>query len=148
VAEAIPTRKISPAKMITGAILILLFSGLVLLLNKQRQGIPTIDDQRGEQRLQTLASLEADNQKILNHYHWVDKDKKIVGVPIERAMELVVRDLQANHPHAAGPINPTAGPPSPGAPSPGASASPGASKNSHAPQVNVQAAPSPSTKPR
>lgn len=133
--------------IITGAVLVLLFSALVLLLNTQRQGISTIDDKRAENRLKTLVSLETDNQKILNHYHWVDKDKNVVGVPIERAMDLVLRDLQANHPHPAGPINPTAAPPSAGA-SPSQSASPGASPVSPAAQGNVQTAPSLSTKPK
>ena len=87
-----------------GLIIVLLFAVLVALLVWQRQGIPTVEDVRKEERLKILADLNAENQKILTQYRWIDKSKGIVGIPIDRAMNLVLADLNANKPHAAGPI--------------------------------------------
>jgi flagellar biosynthesis/type III secretory pathway M-ring protein FliF/YscJ len=87
-----------------GLIIVLLFAVLVALLVWQRQSIPTVEDVRKEERLKILADLNAENQKILTQYRWIDKSKGIVGIPIDRAMNLVLADLKANKPHAAGPI--------------------------------------------
>jgi arsenite oxidase large subunit len=70
-----------------------------------------------EQRLKILADLNAENQKTLTHYHWVDKDKGIVGIPIDLAIRLTLLDLQAKKPHAAGPVvmpSPASSTPAPG----------------------------------
>jgi hypothetical protein len=40
-------------------------------------------------------SLMAEQEVKLTRYGWVDRDKKQVAIPIERAMELVVRELSA-----------------------------------------------------
>jgi hypothetical protein len=88
----------------TGLIIVLLFAVLVALLVWQRQGIPTVEDVRKQERLKILADLNAENQKILTQYRWIDKSKGIVGIPIDRAMDLVLADLKANKPHAAGPV--------------------------------------------
>ena len=89
---------------VTGLIIVLLFTVLVALLVWQRQGIPTVEDVRKQERLKILADLNTENQKILTQYRWIDKSKGIVGIPIDRAMDLVLADLKANKPHAAGPI--------------------------------------------
>jgi hypothetical protein len=116
--------------VITGVVMILLFVGLVALLVIQRGQVQTYDEARKEQRLKNLAELNAENEKILTQYHWIDKAKGVVGIPIDRAMNLVLTDLQSIRPHAAGPIT-APGPaasPSPGAsPPPAASPSPAAS---------------------
>jgi hypothetical protein len=88
----------------TALIIVLLFAVLVVLLVWQRQGIPTVEDVRKQERLKILADLNAENQKILTQYRWIDKSKGIIGIPIDRAMDLVLADLKANKPHAAGPI--------------------------------------------
>ena len=93
------------SRVFVALVLVLLIGGLIALLVRQRQGILTYDEQRRELRLKNLAELNAENQKILTQYHWVDKNKGIVGLPIERAMQLVLSDLQASRPHPAGPIN-------------------------------------------
>jgi hypothetical protein len=87
-----------------GLIIVLLFAVLVVLLVWQRQGIPTVEDVKKQERLKILADLNAENEKILTQYRWVDKSKGIVGIPIDRAMDLVLADLKTNKPHAAGPI--------------------------------------------
>jgi hypothetical protein len=106
-----------------GLIIVLLFAVLVALLAWQRQGIPTVEDVRKQERLKILADLNAENQKILTQYRWIDKAKGVVGIPIDRAMDLVLADLKANKPHAAGPIATPApaATPAPNAPQPAAS---------------------------
>jgi cytochrome c len=110
-ADEIPKSNGSPSMIFTGLVMILLFFGLLaILLAKQRQTIPTADDQRRELRLKNLADLNAENEKTLRQYRWIDKNKGIVGIPIDRAMNLVLIELQANKPHPAGSIIPAATP--------------------------------------
>jgi hypothetical protein len=103
--------RISVAMIVTGLVIILLFAGLAGFLVSQRANIPTVDEETAQVRLKNLANLNAENQKALMQYHWVDKSKGVVGIPINRAMDLVLAELQANKPHAAGPVNPPAAPP-------------------------------------
>ncbi|MBV8352305.1 MAG: hypothetical protein JOZ21_08550 [Verrucomicrobia bacterium] len=103
--------------IVTGLVMTLLFVGLAGFLVLQRASIPTVDEQTAQVRLKNLADLNAENQRILTQYHWVDKTKGVVGIPINRAMDLVLAELQANKPHAAGPVNPPAAPP-PATPAP------------------------------
>src|SRR5215471_1019176 len=115
--------RISTSMIITGVVMILLFLGLVWLLVMQREHVQTYDEVRKEQRLKNLAELNAENDRILTQYHWVDKAKGVVGIPIDRAISLVLTELQSVQPHAAGPISN----PSPvGGPSPEAGVTPGA----------------------
>ena len=110
--------------VISGLVIVLLFLGLAWLIAWQRQGIPTYDEERRQLRLKNLADLSAENDKILNQYHWVDRQKGIVGIPIERAKQLIVAELEANKPHPAGPINPpVAAPNANGSPAPAANPS-------------------------
>ena len=121
-AENTQKHRVSLSVIITSLVMMLLFVGLAAFLVSQRGNIPTVDEQTAEVRLKNLAELNAENQRILTQYHWVDKNKGVVGIPINRAMDLVVAQLQANKPHGAGPINPPAAAspaPSPTAQTPG-----------------------------
>jgi cytochrome c len=110
-ADETPNNNGHLSAIFTGSVVILLSFGLfAILLAKQRQSISTADDQRREIRLKNLADLNAENQKILTQYRWIDKNKGIVGIPIDQAMNLVLVELQANKPHPAGPILPPATP--------------------------------------
>jgi hypothetical protein len=110
--------------IITALVMILLFLGLVGLLVMQREHVQTYDDIRKEHRLKNLAELNGENERILTQYHWVDKAKGVVGIPIDRAMSLVLTELQSVRPQAAGPItNPSPA----GTPASGAGGAPGAS---------------------
>jgi len=115
-AENTQKNRVSISVIITGLVMILLFVGLASFLVSQRKNIPTVDEQTAEVRLKNLANLNAENQRTLTQYRWIDKNKGVVGIPINRAMDLVMAQLQANKPHAVGPINPPAAAP---APSPG-----------------------------
>ena len=158
--EAIESPKVSTLTVLTILVMLLVFVGLVWIAFLQKEAIPTSTEQTRAERLKNLAQLNADNQKTLTTYHWVDKSKGIVGIPINRAMELVLKDLAANHPHAAGPVNPPAASPTPAAspapatanqqatPAPSASATPApspASSPSSSPEPT--ASPNPSTSP-
>jgi hypothetical protein len=110
--------RVSLSVIITSLVMMLLFVGLAAFLVSQRDNIPTVDEQTAEVRLKNLAELNAENQKILTRYHWLDKNKGVVGIPIDRAMDLVLAQLQANKPHAAGPVNPPAAAPATASPAP------------------------------
>ena len=110
--------RVSLLVIITGLVMVLLFAGLAIFPILQRENIPTVDEQTAQVRLKNLADLNAENQKILTEYHWVDKNKGVVGIPIDRAMDLVMAQLQSNKPHAAGPINPPAAAPAAASPTP------------------------------
>ena len=121
-AENTQKNRISFSVIIAGLVMILLFVGLAIFLVGQRGNIPTVDERSAEVRLKNLADLDAANQKILAQYRWVDKNKGVVGIPINRAMDLIVAQLQTIKPHAAGPISlPAAAPAASPAPSPAAS---------------------------
>ena len=49
-----------------------------------------------------FANLTADQQAKLAKYQWIDEKKKIVAIPIKRAMELVVDELSHNPPVTLG----------------------------------------------
>ncbi len=54
-----------------------------------------------EEKLKTLRQADA---KELTTYGWIDKNKGVVRLPIERAMELTVAELSSKHPIPAYPI--------------------------------------------
>jgi hypothetical protein len=117
-AENTKKNRVSLSVIVVGLVMVLLFVGRASFLVSQRENIPTVDEQTAQVRLKNLADLNAENQKVLTEYHWIDKSKGVVGVPIDRAMDLVMAQLQANKPHVAGPINPPAAAPAPASPTP------------------------------
>lgn len=56
----------------------------------------------GTQSPARLRSLVSEDQKLLNGYRVVDRNAMVVAIPIDRAMELVARDLQASAPEKGG----------------------------------------------
>lgn len=93
------------------------------------------EQSRAKKRIDALKTLRDADQKALAGYAWVDKNKGIAHIPIERAIELTVADLQKKKPSAAYPI---ATPEAQASPAGSASASP-------APATSVK--PSASPKP-
>ncbi len=113
--DANQSSRFSVSTVVTILVVLLLFAGLVWFVVHQRESIAAAEPGRRELRLKNLNDLNTENQKTLTSYRWIDKGKGIVGIPIDRAMELEVADLAAIHPHAAGPINPPAPSPTPSA---------------------------------
>jgi len=91
------------------------------------------EQSRAKKRIDALKTLRDADQKALAGYGWVDKNKGIAHIPIERAMELTVADLQKKKPSAAYPI---ATPETQASPAGSASASP-------APSIKPSASPKP-----
>jgi len=111
--DANQSSRFSVSTVVTILVLLLLFAGLVWFVTYQRESIAASEPGRRALRLKNLNDLNTENQKALTSYRWIDKGKGVVGIPIDRAMELEVADLAANHPHAAGPITPPAPNPTP-----------------------------------
>ncbi len=136
--DANQSSRFSVSTVVTILAVLLLFAGLVWFVAYQRESIAAAEPGRQELRLKNLNDLNTENQKALSSYRWIDKGKGIVGIPIDRAMELEVADLAANRPHAAGPINPPA--PSP---TPSAAGSPAQKPVSAPPPAGNQPSPNP-----
>jgi len=121
-----------------GFLLLLLFVIAVRLLTALAPA-PQEDAARAAERTKAHQELEAENAKKLQNYAWVDKAKGTLQIPIERAMELAIVELNSKKPTAAGPIATPA--PSPAA-SPAASPAPAAPPTAPAPAAPPAAAPS------
>src|SRR5438876_3727106 len=133
-----------------GIVLLFLFFGVFVLvfIGLSPRG-NNYEAKRAEQRLETLKKVQAEANTELHSYAWVDKNKGVVRIPIDRAMELTVTALAQKPPAPANPIETPApaGQPSPGA-SPAASAAPAASPQSAATQIGaVQPSPTPTAPP-
>jgi hypothetical protein len=108
------------------------------------------EETRAKKRVENLKTLREEADKALTGYGWIDKNKGVARVPIERAMELTVADLAKQKPAPAGPIatpetQATAGAGSSPAPaSPASAASPQSGGGSPAASPAAQAAASPS----
>jgi hypothetical protein len=97
--------------LLTGAGLLIVVWAIVGLLyfyfaylSRYRAGVsppPLVISRTGNQlppkpRLQPspsddLHELRAREDNLLNHYQWIDRSKKIIGIPIERAIELTAQ---------------------------------------------------------
>jgi hypothetical protein len=82
---------------------------------------PEEDAARAAERAKALADLQKENAQKLGTYGWVDKAKGTVQIPIDRAMELAIAELNSKQPVPAGPIaTPAPSPEAVPAPSPAA----------------------------
>ncbi|HZE12762.1 MAG TPA: hypothetical protein VE086_03310 [Chthoniobacterales bacterium] len=112
-----------------GMVLLFAFFGLLaLVIVKASPRGSDYEKKRAEARMKKLEDAQKENLAALNSYAWVDKNKGVARIPIDHAMEIMLAELAAKKPTAAGPIaapSPSAAPEtSPGA---SASASPAAS---------------------
>src|SRR6266481_6696553 len=80
------------------------------------------EQMRAQKRMERLKTLREESHKELTTYAWVDKNKGVARIPIDRAMEVTVAELAQKKPAPAGPI---ATPPAQTAPA-GASPAPAA----------------------
>ena len=71
------------------------------------------DAARDAERVKNLADLQAENEKMLNSYGWVDQAKGSVQIPVKQAMTLVLAKLNAVKPAPAYPILDNTGQPIP-----------------------------------
>ena len=112
--------------------LFILFGLIVLAVIGPSPRSSDYEETRAKNRLEKLKALHEENKKDLTTYAWVDKNKGVARIPIDRAMEITVADLAQKKPAPAGPIAtpatqaaPAAAPPTGGSPAPAAQQQPG-----------------------
>ena len=131
-------------------LLFALFGVIVLAIVGPSPRGTDYEETRAEKRMENLKTLREEADKALSTYGWIDKNKDVAHIPIERAMELTVADLSKQKPAPAGPIaapaeSPTGAPGSPAQASPTSASSPQASgaKPAASPSTQAPASPSP-----
>src|SRR5438132_14116212 len=88
-----------------GIVLLFLFFGIfVLVLVAATPHGDTYESKRARAREEKLKTTRDAASKELNSYAWVDKGKGSARIPIDRAMELTLRDLASKKPAAANPL--------------------------------------------
>jgi hypothetical protein len=66
----------------------------------------TFEEKRAQARRDRLKAATEEWKPALEKYGWVDKEKGIVRVPVERAMQLSLAELAQRKPAPAGPVGP------------------------------------------
>jgi hypothetical protein len=125
--------------------LFVLFGLIVLAVIGPSPRTSDYEETRAKKRMEKLKALHEENQKDLTTYAWVDKNKGVARIPIDRAMEVTVADLAQKKPAPAGPIATPPAPAAPAAASPAAAAPQGAAVSS--PPSAIAASPAPATTP-
>ena len=143
----------APFSTLLGIVLLFVLFGVIVLavIGPSPRG-SDYEQARAKKRMERLKTLREENEKDLTAYAWVDKNKGVARIPINRAMELEVAELAQKKPAPAGPI---ATPP-PAQTSPAVSASPAAAASAPAgspkgsavsPSPAAQQAPQPAGSP-
>jgi hypothetical protein len=107
--------------------LFVLFGLIVLAVIGPSPRTSDYEETRAKKRVEKLKTLHEESQKELTTYAWVDKNKGVARIPIDRAMEVTVADLAQKKPAPAGPIATPAAQTAPAgaSPAPAASQQPG-----------------------
>jgi hypothetical protein len=98
--------------------LFVLFGLIVLAVIGPSPRTSDYEETRAKKRMEKLKTLHEESQKELTTYAWVDKNKGVARIPIDRAMEVTVADLAQKKPAPAGPIATPAAQTAPAAASP------------------------------
>ena len=85
-------------------LLFALFGVIVLAIIGPTPRGTDYEETRAKKRVENLKTLREEADKALTTYGWIDKNKGVARIPIERAMELTVADLAKQKPAPAGPI--------------------------------------------
>ena len=104
--------------------LFVLFGLIVLAVIGPSPRTSDYEEARAKKRMEKLKTLREESQKELTTYAWVDKNKGVTRIPIDRAMEVTVADLAQKKPAPAGPIATPAAQTAPAAPQGAAVSSP------------------------
>src|SRR5215471_7972372 len=108
-ADSESLRKIaySPAPFSTwlGIVCLFVLFGLIVLavIGPSPRG-SDYEQARAQKRIERLKTLREEALKDLATYAWVDKNKGVARIPIDRAMEITVAELAQKKPAPAGPI--------------------------------------------
>jgi hypothetical protein len=82
-------------------LLFLLFGLVVFVLVAATPHGDTYEQKRAKAREEKLKTIKEAAAKDLNSYAWVDKGKGVARIPIDRAMQLTLRDLASKKPGAS-----------------------------------------------
>jgi hypothetical protein len=122
--------------------LFVLFGLIVLAVIGPSPRTSDYEETRAKKRMDKLKALHEESQKELTTYAWLDKNKGVARIPIDRAMELTVADLAQKKPAPAGPIATPPAQTTPAGASPAPPASPqGAAVSSPPPSGATSASP-------
>ena len=114
--------------------LFVLFGLIVLAVIGPSPRTSDYEETRAKKRMEKLKTLHEESQKELTTYAWVDKNKGVARIPIDRAMEVTVTDLAQKKPAPAGPIA-----------TPAAQTAPAGAPAKAGPPSAIAASPSPAT---
>jgi hypothetical protein len=132
-------------------LLFVLFGVIVLAIIGPAPRGSDYEETRAKKRVENLKTLRDEADKALTTYGWIDKNKGVARVPIERAMELTVTGLAKQKPAPAGPIatpetQPTTGAgasPAPASPAPAGSPKSGGASAAASSAAQAPASPLP-----
>jgi hypothetical protein len=135
--------------------LFVLFGLIVLAVIGPSPRTSDYEETRAKKRMEKLNALHEETQKDLTTYAWVDKNKGVARIPIDRAMEVTVADLAQKKPASAGPIATPAAQTAPAgaSPAPATSQQPGTAQPAQSsapagsPAGQSAASPPPATQP-
>lgn len=85
-------------------LLFALFGAIVLAIIGPSPRGDTYEQKRARAREEKLKAAREEDAKTLTNYAWIDKNKGVARIPIDRAMELTVAELAQKKPAVAGPI--------------------------------------------
>ena len=85
-------------------LLFALFGVIVLAIIGPAPRGSDYEEARAKKRVENLKTLREEADKALTTYAWIDKNKGVARIPLERSMELTVAELAKQKPAPAGPI--------------------------------------------
>jgi len=127
-------------------LLFALFGVIVLAVICPAPRGSSYEETRAKKRMENLKTVRDEAAKALTTYGWIDKNKGIAHIPIDRAMELTVAELAQKKPAPAGPIAAAEAqtPAAPASPIPASPAPPSSpAQPAASPSTRVPASPSP-----
>ena len=131
-------------------LLFALFGVIVLAMIGPAPRGSSYEETRAKKRVENLKTVRDEAAKALTTYGWIDKNKGVAHVPIDRAMELTLAELAQKKPAPAGPIaapqaQTPAAPanPAPASPAPAGSPQSSSTQPAASPPAQAPASPSP-----
>jgi hypothetical protein len=131
-------------------LLFALFGVIVLAIIGPAPRGSSYEETRAKKRVETLKTTRDEATKTLTTYGWIDKNKGVAHIPIDRAMELTLAELAQKKPAPAGPIaapqaQTAAAPanPAPASPAPAAAPQSSPAQSAASPSARISASPPP-----
>ena len=84
----------TPAVAVVGVVLAVIVFASIVGVQAFYEDLVHVQSEKKYQRSEPLRELLAKQRGQLYGYRWVDAKTKVVAIPIDRAIELTVKDLQ------------------------------------------------------